>query len=81
MDIAYIVTISSVLILLIFSALSFFQSQNLRFQLWFILIAGINIGILTSLILINYTSKSALIWPGLLLVFIINKVLEIRKYL
>jgi uncharacterized membrane protein YfcA len=70
-----------VLILLIFSALSFFQSQNLRFQLWFILIAGINIGILTSLILINYTSKSALIWPGLLLVFIINKVLEIRKYL
>jgi uncharacterized membrane protein YfcA len=81
MDIAYIVTISCVLILLIFSALSFFQSQNLRFQLWYILVAGINIGILTSLILVNYTSKSALIWPGLLLVFVVNKVLEIRKYL
>ncbi len=81
MDIAYIVTISCVLILLIFSALSFFQSQNLRFQLWYILVAGINIGILTSLILVNYTSKSALIWPALLLVFIVNKVLEIRKYL
>ena len=81
MDIAYLVTISSVLILLIFSALSFFQSQNLKFQLWFILVAGINIGILTSLILVNYTSKSALIWPALLLIFIINKVLEIRKYL
>jgi uncharacterized membrane protein YfcA len=81
MDIANIVTISSVLILLIFSAFSFFQSQNLRFQLWFILVASLNIGILTSLILVNYSSKSAMIWPLLLLLFVINKVMEIRKYL
>lgn len=81
MNIAYIVSIVSVLFLLAFSALSFFRSQDLRFQLWFVLVASINIGILSSLILVNYTSKSALIWPGLLLIFVISKVLEIRKHL
>jgi len=81
MNIAYIVSIAAILFLLIFMALSFFKSQDLKIQLWFVVVATFNVGILTSLILVNYSSKSALIWPALLLIFILNRVLEIKKHL
>lgn len=81
MNIAYIVSIISVLLLLVFAVLSFIKANNLRFQLIYIVVACFNIGVLTSVILINYSSQSALIWPALLLFQVINKVREIYKEL
>ncbi|MCE2739885.1 MAG: hypothetical protein LW669_00210 [Sphingobacteriales bacterium] len=81
MNIAYIVAIISVLLLLVFAALSFSKSDNLRFQLIYVVVATFNIGVLVSIITINYNSQSALIWPALLLLHVINKVREIYKLL
>ena len=81
MNIAYIVAIISVLLLLVFAALSFSKSDNLRFQLIYVVVATFNIGVLVSIITINYNNQSALIWPALLLLHVINKVREIYKLL
>jgi hypothetical protein len=81
MNIAYIVAIISVLLLLVFAALSFSKSDNLRFKLIYVVVATFNIGVLVSIITINYNSQSALIWPALLLLHVINKVREIYKLL
>ncbi|MCG9880580.1 MAG: hypothetical protein MH472_08275 [Bacteroidia bacterium] len=81
MNIAYIVAIISVLFLLVFAALSFTKSDNMRFQLIYVVVATFNIGILVSIITINYNNQSALIWPVLLFLHVINKVREIYKML
>ncbi|MDP3929596.1 MAG: hypothetical protein Q8R57_11285 [Bacteroidota bacterium] len=81
MNIAYIVAISSVLLLLIFAVLSFTKTDNMRFQLIYVVVATFNIGVLASIITINYSNQSALIWPALLLLHVINKVREIYKLL
>ena len=81
MNIAYIVAIISVLLLLIFSALSFTKTDNLRFQLIYVVVATFNIGILVSIITINYGNQSALIWPALLFIHVTNKIREIYKFL
>jgi hypothetical protein len=81
MNIAYVTAIISVLLLLVFAALSFIKSKDLRFQLIYIAVASFNIGIIVSIILINYSSKSALIWPGLFLVHVGSKIMEVMKEL
>jgi hypothetical protein len=81
MNIAYIVSIISVLLLLVFAALSFAYASNPRFQLIYVVVATLNIGILVSIILINYTSQSALVWPALLFLHVVNKVRDLYKML
>jgi hypothetical protein len=81
MNIAYIVSIISVLLLLIFAVLSFTNTNNPRFQLIYIVVATFNIGVLVSIIVVNYTGQSALIWPVLLLIHVINKVRELYRFL
>ncbi|MCF8253934.1 MAG: hypothetical protein K9H61_01085 [Bacteroidia bacterium] len=81
MNIAYIVSIISVLLLLVFAALSFAYANNPRFQLIYIVVATFNIGILVSIILINYTSQSALVWPALLFLHVVNKVRDLYRML
>ncbi len=81
MNIAYITAIISVLFLLIFAILSFMKSRDMRFQILYIAVASFNIGVIVSIILINYSSKSALIWPGLFMVHIGSKVAEVIKEL
>jgi hypothetical protein len=81
MNIAYTVSIISVLLLLVFAILSFTNTNNPRFQLLYIVVATFNIGVLVSIILVNYSAQSALIWPALLFIHVINKVRELYKLL
>jgi hypothetical protein len=81
MNIAIITAIFSVTMLLIFTALSLIKSQNLLVQLVFVVVAAFNIGIITCLILVNYDNKTALIWPGLFVAMLVNKVIELNKNL
>jgi len=50
-------------------------------QLVSVVVTSFCIGIITCIILVNYDNKSALIWPGLYLFMIVNKVIEINKNL
>lgn len=50
-------------------------------QLVSVVVIAFNIGIITCIILVNYDNKSAIIWPGLFLIMIVNKVIEISKNL
>lgn len=81
MNIAVITTIFSVIMLLIFTALSLIKTQNMLLQLVFVVVASFNIGVISCIILVNYESKSALIWPGLFVIMLVNKVIEISKNL
>jgi len=81
MNIAVITAIFSVIMLLIFTALSLLKTQNMRLQLVFVVVASFNIGVISCIILVNYESKSALIWPGLFVIMLVNKVIEISKNL
>ncbi|MFA9212241.1 MAG: hypothetical protein ACEQSR_00140 [Candidatus Methylacidiphilales bacterium] len=81
MNIAVITAIFSVIMLLIFTALSLLKTQNMVLQLVFVVVAAFNIGVISCIILVNYESKSALIWPGLFVIMLINKVIEISKNL
>ncbi len=81
MNIAIITAIFSVTMLLIFTALSLLKSQNMFIQLIFVVVAAFNIGIISCLLLVNYDNKMALIWPGLFIIMLVNKVIELRKNL
>ena len=81
MNIAYIVSIISVLLLLVFAVLSFTNANSPRFQLLYIVVATLNIGILVSIIIVNYASQSALVWPALLFIHVIIKVRELYRML
>jgi hypothetical protein len=81
MNIAVITAIFSVIMLLIFTALSLIKTQNMVLQLVFVVVASFNIGVISCIILVNYESKSALIWPGLFVIMLVNKVIEISKNL
>ncbi len=81
MNIAVITAIFSVIMLLIFTALSLLKTQNMMLQLVFVVVASFNIGVISCIILVNYESKSALIWPGLFVIMLVNKVIEISKNL
>ncbi len=81
MNIAYLVSIISVLVLLIFAVLSFLNSHNIKFQLIYIVVATFNIGVLVSIILVNYSNESALIWPILLLMHVLIKARELYRIL
>ncbi|MCF8428837.1 MAG: hypothetical protein K9G64_01790 [Bacteroidia bacterium] len=81
MNIAIITTIFSVIMLLIFTGLSLIKTQNITLQLVSVVVTSFCIGIITCIILVNYDNKSALIWPGLFVIMIINKVIEINKNL
>ncbi len=81
MNIAIITAIFSVTMLLIFTALSLLKSQNMFVQLIFVVVAAFNIGIISCLLLVNYDNKMALIWPGLFIIMLVNKVIELRKNL
>ncbi|MES2656383.1 MAG: hypothetical protein V4620_12385 [Bacteroidota bacterium] len=50
-------------------------------QLIFVVVAAFNIGIISCLLLVNYDNKMALIWPGLFIIMLVNKVIELRKNL
>ncbi len=50
-------------------------------QLVFVVVAAFNIGVISCIILVNYENKSALIWPGLFVIMLVNKVIEISKNL
>ena len=50
-------------------------------QLVFAVVASFNIGVISCIILVNYENKSALIWPGLFVIMLVNKVIEISKNL
>jgi hypothetical protein len=67
--------------LLIFTGLSLVKTQNMTLQLVSVVVSAFCIGIITSIIIVNYDNKSALIWPGLFVIMIINKVIEINKNL
>ena len=67
--------------LLIFTGLSLLKSQNMFIQLIFVVVAAFNIGIISCLLLVNYDNKMALIWPGLFIIMLVNKVIELRKNL
>jgi hypothetical protein len=67
--------------LLIFTGLSLLKTQNMTLQLVSVVVIAFNIGIITCIILVNYDNKSAIIWPGLFLIMIVNKVIEISKNL
>ena len=79
MNIIYITAILSVLLLLVFVILSVLKSNNLSFQVIYIVVASFNIGVIASLILLNYDNKSALVWPALLLLHVLTKVVQLRK--
>jgi hypothetical protein len=81
MNIAYITAIFSVLVLLVFAVLSFLRADNLKFQVIYIAVATFCSGILASIILVNYDTKSAVIWPVLFLVHVMSKVREVMKNL
>jgi hypothetical protein len=81
MNIAYVTAIISILALLIFAVLSFIKARDMRFQVAYIVVASLNIGVIISMILVNYSSKSALVWPCLLLLHVVNKAAEIAKAL
>jgi hypothetical protein len=81
MNIAVITAIFSVIMLLIFTALSLIKTQNMVLQLVFAVVASFNIGVISCIILVNYENKSALIWPGLFVIMLVNKVIEISKNL
>lgn len=81
MNIAVITAIFSVIMLLIFTALSLIKTQNMVLQLVFVVVAAFNIGVISCIILVNYENKSALIWPGLFVIMLVNKVIEISKNL
>jgi hypothetical protein len=81
MNIAIITAIFSVIMLLIFTALSLLRTQNMTLQLVYVVVAAFNIGIISCIIIVNYENKSALIWPGLFIIMLINKVIEINKNL
>lgn len=81
MNIAVITAIFSVIMLLIFTALSLIKTQNMVLQLVFVVVASFNIGVISCIILVNYESKSALIWPSLFVIMLVNKVIEISKNL
>jgi hypothetical protein len=81
MNIAVITAIFSVIMLLIFTALSLIKTQNMVLQLVFVVVASFNIGVISCIILVNYENKSALIWPGLFVIMLVNKVIEISKNL
>lgn len=81
MNIAVITAIFSVIMLLIFTALSLIKTQNMLLQLVFVVVASFNIGVISCIILVNYENKSALIWPGLFVIMLVNKVIEISKNL
>jgi hypothetical protein len=67
--------------LLIFTGLSLIKTQNITLQLVSVVVSAFCIGIITCIIIVNYDNKSALIWPGLFVIMIINKVIEINKNL
>ncbi len=79
MNIGYITAIISVLLLLIFAILSFIKTRDIKFQVIYIVVATFNIGVISSIILINYDAKSALIWPILFLFHVISKAREVIK--
>ncbi|MEI6596132.1 MAG: hypothetical protein WCO28_11265 [Bacteroidota bacterium] len=79
MNIGYTTAIISVLLLLIFGILSFIKTRDIKFQVIYIVVASFNIGIISSIILINYDNKSALIWPILFLFHVASKAREIMK--
>ncbi|MEI6507709.1 MAG: hypothetical protein WCO54_04445 [Bacteroidota bacterium] len=81
MNIVYITSIISVLLLLVFIILSIVKTNSLSFQIIYIVVAAFNIGVITSLILINYSNKSAMIWPVLLFMHVISKTITLRKHL
>ena len=81
MNIAYVTAIFSVLLLLVFAVLSFIKVRDLRFQVIYIVVAAFNIGVISSIILINYDNKSALIWPALFLIQVVSKVREVTRSL
>ena len=81
MDIGYITAISSLLLLLISAILSFIKTRDIKFQLIYIVVATFNIGVISSIVLINFESKSAVIWPILFLFHVISKVREVMKEL
>lgn len=81
MNIAIITAIFSVIMLLIFTGLSMLKTQNMTIQLVFVVVAAFNIGIISCIILVNYENKTALIWPALFIIMLINKVIEINKNL
>jgi hypothetical protein len=81
MNIAIITAIFSVIMLLIFTALSLLRTQNMTLQLVYVVVAAFNIGIISCIIIVNYGNKSALIWPGLFIIMLVNKVIEINKNL
>jgi len=67
--------------LLIFTGLSLIKTQNITLPLVSLVVSAFCIGIITCIIIVNYDNKSALIWPGLFAIMIINKVIEINKNL
>ncbi len=79
MNIGYTTAIISVLLLLIFGILSFIKTRDIKFQVIYIVVASFNIGIISSIILINYDNRSALIWPILFLFHVASKAREIMK--
>lgn len=81
MNIGYITAIISVLLLLIFGILSFIKTRDIKFQVIYIVVASFSIGIISSIILINYDNKSALIWPVLFLFHVASKAREVMKEL
>lgn len=81
MNIVYFVAIFSILMLLIFGILSFIKTGNLRFQLIYVVVATFFLAVLATIIAISYNNQSALIWPALLFVHVINKAKEIYKML
>ena len=81
MNIHYVVTVVAVLLLLIFAIISFFKPQNLIFQIWYVVVVSFCCGIISSVVLINFTSKSAVIWPLFIMIHVAGKANDIRKHL
>ena len=79
MNIGYTTAIISVLLLLIFGILSFIKTRDIKFQVIYIVVASFNIGIISSIILINYDNRSASICPILFLFHVASKAREIMK--
>jgi len=81
MNILYVATVLAILVLLIFAILSFLKPQDALFQVWYVVAATFCCGFISSVILINYSSKSAVIWPLLIMTHVLGKAIEIRKIL
>jgi hypothetical protein len=81
MNIVYYVAIFSILMLLVFGILSFIKTDNLKFQFIYVVVATFNIAVLATIIAISYNNQSALIFPAILLLQVINKAKEIYKML